>query len=153
MRRNFVDHGSEKGGYVRAEAAFSLLEVMVCMVVIIVAITVFLAVLAQNVQLEAMNGETNIALSAAEEVIEHARTLSYGDVGYTLIPATFGASDLTNDGHTLTLTNLAGSTQVGQVTITENAGGTCKTVTARVVWRGATGREHWVMLMMEVTNY
>lgn len=134
-------------------AGFSLLEVMICMVVLTVAISIFLASIAKNVQLEAMNSETNIALNAASDVIETARSLDYGEVNHARIPATFEASGLGNDGHTVTLINTATSTQVGQVTITEDVGQTTKTVHVRVLWRSITGSERSVVLMTEVTSY
>ena len=134
-------------------AGFSLLEVMICLIVVTVAITIFVAVIAQNVRLEAMNAETNVAMRAATSVIEDVHTLTYAQVGSAEIPATFVAEGATSDGQTLRLINSAASTQVGHVTITENGPQTKKTVEATVTWRCATGEDRTIMLMTEVTNY
>ncbi|HUW58112.1 MAG TPA: type II secretion system protein [Planctomycetota bacterium] len=133
--------------------AFTLLEVMVCAAVLVIAITVFLMAIAQNVQLEAMNAETNIALNAANSVIETVRGLTYAEVTAANIPPTFEASGLGNDGRTIRLINAAGSTQVGQAAISENPAGTSRTVQVRVTWRCATGEMRRTTLMTEVTSY
>jgi prepilin-type N-terminal cleavage/methylation domain-containing protein len=133
------------------ERGFSLLEVMICLVIIAVAATTFLATLTRNVQLEAMNAETNIAVNAARGVIELAQGLSYAEV--STISPTFEASGLTTDGHTRQLTDADGSTAVGHVTVTEVVGGNRKIVEVEVIWRSATGRDRSIMLMTEVTNY
>ena len=132
---------------------FALLEVMACAAVLAVAFVMFLSAIVRNAQLEEMNSETNIALHAAGEVIERAQALTYGQVGYVVISPTFEATGQGNDGRTIRLTNSAGSTQVGQVTITENAEGTSKTVHVRVRWRSVTGGNRSMALMTEVTNY
>ena len=136
-----------------SNSGFSLLEVMVCAAVLVVAITVFLMAIAQNVQLEAMNAETNIAINAASSVIETVRGLTYAEVTSDNVPPTFEASGLGNDGRLIQLSNTAGSTQVGQAVITENLLGTSRTVHVRVGWRCATGEMRWMTLMTEVTSY
>ena len=138
---------------VRRGRGFALLEVMACVAVLAIAIAMFLAAIAQNVQLEEMNSETNIALHAADEIVEGVHSLTYGEVGYAVISPTFEATGVGNDNRTIRLTNSAGSTQVGQVTITENAEGTTRTVHVRVLWRSVTGGERSIALMTEVTNY
>jgi prepilin-type N-terminal cleavage/methylation domain-containing protein len=134
-------------------AGFSLIEVMICLVVLTVAVTIFVTAIAQNVRLEAMNAETNVALRAAKGVVENVHTLTYAQVTTAEIPATFTAEGATNDGRTMKLIDASGSTQVGSVTITENGPRTKKTVEATVTWRCATGGIREVMLMTEVTNY
>lgn len=135
------------------DGGFALLEVMVCAVVLTVAIAMFLATIAQNVQLEEMNSETNIALHAAGQVVEEVHSLTYAEVGYGAISQTFEASGLGNDNRTIRLMNSAGSTQVGQVTITEDAEGMTRTVHVRVLWRSVTGSDRSMALMTEVTDY
>ncbi len=138
----------------RAECRGSaLLEVMACMVVLVIAIAAFLAATAQNIQLEAMNSETNIALNAAASVIEEVRGLDYADVNDVTIPPTFTADGVGTDGITMRLSNSAGSNQVGRVAITQNGEGTCKTVHVTVTWRSATGSDRSLALMTEVTDY
>ena len=137
----------------RRSAGFSLLEVMVCLVILAIAIPAFLGAIAKNVQLEAMNAETNVALGAASAIVETVHGLTYAEVAYGAIPQTFEASGLTNNGRTLRLTNSAGSTQVGQVLITENVEQTCKTVQVGTVWRSITGSDRRIVLMTEVTSY
>ena len=137
----------------RRSAGFTLLEVMVCLVILAIAIPAFLGAIAKNVQLEAMNAETNVALSAASAIVETVHGLTYAEVAYGPIPQAFEASGLTNDGRALQLTDAAGSTQVGQVIITEDAEATCKTVQVRTVWRSITGSDRSIMLMTEVTSY
>ncbi|KPJ53699.1 MAG: hypothetical protein AMS16_05160 [Planctomycetes bacterium DG_58] len=132
---------------------FALLEVMACAAVLTIALVMFLAAIAQNAQLEEMNSETNIALHAAGEVIERVHSLTYGEVGYAAISPTFEATGEGIDGGTIRLTNSAASTQVGQVTITEDVLGTTKTVLVRVLWRSVTGGDRSMTLMTEVTNY
>ena len=136
-----------------AEAAFTLLEVMVCLVIIAIGITAFLTAITQNVQLEAMNSETKIAINAAQAVIETARTMTYAELSEAAVGETFVATGLTNDGQTLRLTSSEGSDQVGSVTITENPAQTTKTVQVAVVWRSITGGDRRIMLMTEVTSY
>ena len=136
-----------------SSAGFSLLEVMVCLVILAVAIPAFLGAIAKNVQLEAMNSETNVALGAANAIVESVQGLTYAEVAYGSVPQTFEASGLTNDGRTLQLTTSAGSTQVGQVVITENLAGTSKTVQVRATWRSITGSDRNIMLMTEVSSY
>ncbi len=136
-----------------ARSGFTLLEVMICLVILTVAITVFVTAVAQNVRLEAMNAETNVALRAAQAVIENVHTLTYAQVSDADVPASFVAEGATNDGRTLRLIDETGSTQVGHVIITENGPRTQKTVEATVTWRCATGGTRTIMLMTEVTNY
>ncbi len=138
---------------VRRSAGFTLLEVMVSIVILTVAATIFLAAIAQNVRLEAMNAETNVALHAAAGIVEDVHTMTYAEVAVGAVPATFVAEGETKDGRTLRLTNSAGSLQVGNVQITENGLHTKKAVEARVTWRSATGEDRSVLLMTEVTNY
>ena len=137
----------------RGSAGFSLLEVMVCLVILTVAVTVFVAAVAQNVRLEAMNAETNVALQAASSVIEDIHTMTYAEVVTGTVPETFEAEGATNDGRTLRLIDSMNSTQVGHVTITENGLQTKKTVEASVTWRCATGEDRTIRLMAELTNY
>gem|GEM_PF-3581626 len=132
---------------------FSLLEVMVCLAILAIAIPAFLAAIAQNVQLEEMNNELNIAVNAASGILETVQTLGYTQVDYVNLPQHFEATGLGNDGRTVKLTNAAGSTQVGRVIISENAEGTVKIVEVELVWRGITGEERSMRLMTEVTNY
>ena len=135
------------------ERGFSLLEVIVCLAVLAIAIPAFLGAIVQNVQLEAMNNEMNIAVNTATGIIEEVHTLGYAEVNGTNLPATFEATGLGNDARTVKLTNSAGSTQVGRVIITENAAKTAKTVQVQVTWRGVTGGDMTIELLMEVTNY
>jgi len=132
---------------------FSLLELLACMAVLAVAIGMFLAAISENVQLEAMNSETNIALNAAIDVIESVRSMTYGQINSTTVPPTFEASGLASDGRTIRLTASSGSTLVGQAAVTENAEQTSKTVHVRVLWRSITGSDRSVALMTEVTSY
>ncbi len=137
----------------RARRGFTLLEVMICLVILAIAIPAFLGTIVQNVQLEAMNNETNIALNAALTVIEDVHVLGYSQVDFANLPQTFEATGLSNDGRTVKLTNSANSIQVGRVIIVENAQSTSKTVQVDVIWRGITGSDRSMTLMMEVTNY
>ena len=132
---------------------FSLLEVMVCMVILTVGLSMFMAAVAQNVRLEAMNAETNIALSAAQSIIEDVHTMTYAEITSATLPATFPAQGATNDGQTLQLINATGSTQVGAVTVTEDGTQMKKTVNVTVSWRSATGGTRTLTLMAEATNY
>lgn len=134
-------------------SGFSLLEVMVCMVILTVAITIFIGSVAQNVRLEAMNAETNVALHAASSIIENVHTMTYAEVTSVTLPATFAAEGATTDGRTLQLITSTGSTVVGHVSILENAPQTKKTVEVLVTWRCATGQDRSIMLMTELTNY
>jgi len=134
-------------------AGFSLLEIMVCLVIIVVGITAFLMAVTQNVQLESMNSETKVAINTAQAVVETARTMTYAELTQTALGSTFTATGLTNDGRTLRLTDSIGSDEVGHVTVTENPGGTCKTVQVEVIWRSITGSDRRLMLMTEVTSY
>lgn len=124
-----------------------------CLAVLAVAIPAFLVAIAQNVQLEAMNNELNIAVNTATSTIEDVHVLGYAEVNTTNLPATFEATGLGSDGKMMRLTNAAGSTQVGRLIITENVAKTSKTVQVDVVWRGVTGEERSLELITEVTNY
>jgi len=135
------------------DAGFSMIEVMIALVVLTVAVAIFMETTAQNVRLEAMNEETNVAVSAASVVIETVRSLSYAQVSSPTVPPTFVAQGLGNDGRTVMLTTSAGSTQVGTATVSENAQHTKKTVEVTVTWRGASGGDRSVLLMTEVVNY
>ena len=137
----------------RPRRGFTLLEVMICLAILAIAIPVFLGAIAQNVQLEAMSNETNIALNAALTVIEDVHVLGYSQVDFTNLPQTFEATGLGNDNRTVKLTNSASSNQVGRVIIVENAQSTSKTVEVDITWRSITGSDRSMALMMEVTNY
>jgi prepilin-type N-terminal cleavage/methylation domain-containing protein len=152
MRKTIDDSGLWQSGG-NHQAGFSLLEVMICMVILTVAISMFAAVIAQNVRLEAMNAETNVALSAAQSVIEDVHTMTYAEISSATVPATFVAQGAANDGQTMLLTSASGSTQVGSVSVTEDAGQTKKTVEVTVTWRSATGGTRSLFLMTEATNY
>ena len=132
---------------------FSLLEVMVCLVILAIAIPAFLAAITQNIQLEEMNSELNIAVNSATAVIEQVHTLGYAEVNFTNLPQTFEATGLGDDGRTVKLTNSAGSTVVGHVVISENTDRTVKTVQVQVVWRGITGGERTMMLLAQSTSF
>ena len=132
---------------------FTLLEVMVCLAIISVALTAFLTAITQNIQLESMNSETNVAVNAAGSLIETLQAMSYGELNEGAIETSFEAAGLTSDGHTLHLVDEDGSREVGHVTITENAQQTRKTVEVEVRWRSATGSERRIRLMTEMTNY
>lgn len=136
---------------VRRSAGFTLLEVMVCLAVLAIAIPAFLAAIAQNVQLEQMNSETNIALAAANRVIEDVHALGFEQVDYFSVPQDFEATGLGNDGRTVKLTSGAGSTRVGTVLITPSTN--TKTVLVTVTWRSITGSDRSIRLMTEVTSY
>jgi len=139
--------------HARRNAGYSLLEIMVCLVIIALAITAFVAAITKNVQLEAMNSETNVAVNTAKAIVESVRGMTYAELTEGAVPSTFEATGLTNDGHTLRLMDSNGSTQVGHVTITENPQCTCKTAQVDVIWRSITGSDRRIMLMTEVTNY
>ena len=130
---------------------FTLLEVMVCLVIMSIAIPAFLGAIVQNVQLEAMNAETNIALASAQRVVEDIRGMGYDEITVTSLPLTFEATGLTNDGKTLKLTNSLNSTQVG-VTFIQSLVNR-KVVLVLVRWRSATGEDREIRLMTEVVNY
>jgi prepilin-type N-terminal cleavage/methylation domain-containing protein len=139
---------------VRRDAGFSLIEVMIAMVVLTVAIAIFMETIAQNVRLEAMNAETNVAVSAANSFIEEkVHPLSYAQVISTSFPQTFVAQGLGNDGGTLRLMTSGGSLQVGTATMSENPQHTKKTVEVTVTWRSATGSNRALLLMTEIVNY
>ena len=135
------------------QRGFTLLEVMLCLAILAIAIPAFLAAVVQNVTLEQMNSELNIAVNAACGVIEDVHTLGYSEVLSANLPPTFEATGLTSDGHTVKLTSRANSTQVGRVTITENATRMVKTVQVAITWRGITGGDRTIQLVTEVTNY
>ena len=151
--RNALKMNGLRANRARRSAGFSLIEVMLCLVILTVAVTVFVASVAQNVRLEAMNAETNVALQAASSVIEDIHTMTYAEVVAGTVPETFEAEGATSDGQTLRLTNSANSTEVGHVTITENGVRTKKTVEVAVTWRCATGENRTIRLMAETTNY
>jgi prepilin-type N-terminal cleavage/methylation domain-containing protein len=134
-------------------AGFSLLEVMVCLVILSIAVPIFLAGIAQNVQLEQMNTETNIALNTANKVVESVHTWGYVNVVYAYIPQHFEASGLGTDGKTVKLTAKGGSTTVGTTTITENAQKNSKSVTVSITWRSITGSNRTVQLITEISKY
>ena len=151
--RNINDHKEIRRYAARGRAGFSMLEVMACLVVLTVAVTIFVGAVAQNVRLEAMNAETNVALHAASSVIEDIHTMTYAEVAIGTVPETFKAEGAANDGRTLRLQTSANSPEVGRVTIIENGSRTKKTVEASVTWRSATGADRTILLMTEVTNY
>jgi len=126
---------------------------MVCLAIIAVAVTAFLTAITQNVQLEAMNSETNVAVNAAGAMIETVQTLTYAELVDGGVSTSFEASGLTSNGGTLFLTDVSGSRQVGHVTITENPQQTRKTVEVAVRWRSITGGEREIRLMTEMTDY
>ena len=134
-------------------SGFSLLEVMVCLVILSIAIPAFLGAVAQNVQLEAMNNESHIALNAINRVIEDVYMLGYSQVTFDNLPQTFEATGLGNDGRQVKLINSATSTQVGQVTITENAQHSEKVIQVTITWRSITGGDRSMSLIAEVTDY
>ena len=135
----------------RRDAAFSLLELMIAMAVLTVAVAIFMETTAQGVRLEAMNAETNLAVSAANDIIEQVHTLNYAQVQVGSTP--FDAQGLGNDGSMVQLTTSAGSTQVGTATVNENPEHTKKTVEVKVTWRGASGSDRSLLLMTEIVNY
>lgn len=124
-----------------------------CLAILAIAIPAFLAAITQNVMLEQMNKEQNIAVTAASGIIEQVNTLGYAEVTATNLPATFEATGMANDGYPLKLSNTANLTQVGQVTITEDAAHMVKTVQVIVTWRGSTGGDRTLELVTVVTNY
>ena len=132
---------------------FTLLEVMVCLAIISIALTAFLTAITQNVQLESMNAETNVAVNAAGSLVETVQTMSFAELVDGAVASSFEASGLTSEGHTLFLTDSSGSRQVGHVTINTNPEGTRKTVEVAVTWRSATGSDRTIRLMTEVTDY
>ena len=155
MRRNWLagkELRNTQGG-LRRRSGFSLLEVMVCLVILAIAIPAFLGAVAKNVQLEAMNNETHIALNSITRVIEDLYMLGYSQVDFDNLPQTFEATGLGNDGRLVKLTDSAASTQVGRVTITENAQNTEKVVQVSITWRSITGSDRSMSLVAEVTDY
>jgi prepilin-type N-terminal cleavage/methylation domain-containing protein len=134
-------------------SGFSLLEVMICLVILAIALPAFLGAIVQNVQIEAMDNELNIAVNSVTGVIENVHILGYSEVNTTNLPQTFEAAGLGADGQTVKLINSAGSTQVGRVVITENVQGTVRTVQVQVSWRGATGGDRTIQAVAEVNTY
>ena len=133
--------------------AFTLLEVMAALVVLTVAITAFLAAIAQNVQLEAMNAETVTALNCATKTVETIKNMDFADVKSGSISPTFTAEMIGNDGKTIKLTDTAGSEDVGKVTILGTSDPKATVVLVEVTWRSVTGSERFLRLMTEVTDY
>ena len=131
----------------RPSQGFTLVEIMVVMVLLVVGLMALLASQGAMLGAAVFNKERAIALSAARAVMEEVCESPYDDI----VPGNFNPTfDADVDGNALN--TLLGENAVGRLQITGPDASNVKTITVEVLWRGHGDKPRQVRLATEVAD-
>ncbi len=133
---------------VQSREGFSLVEVLVVMVLLVVGLMALLVAETHLLSSQTFNKEMAMALSLARGVMEDVREAPYDEITVENFPNSF-QSDF--DGNELT--PLLGENAVGTVQIDGPDGSDVKTITVTVQWRGHGNSARSVRLVSEVSDH